>query len=75
VGNGNLSADLTTSMLSPASSVFPDEGQSSHPESEGKSRRRGRRESEPEAETETETDDSLALDAAESSPHQLDQLA
>jgi len=79
VGNGNLSADLTTGMLSPASSVSPEEGHSSHPELDRKAQRRPRRasgaEEEKEKEKEKETDDSLVLDASSSSPHQLDHLA
>jgi len=75
VGNGNLSADLTTGMLSPASSVSPEEGHSSHPELDRKAQRRPRRASGAEEEKEKETDDSLVLDASSSSPHQLDHLA
>jgi hypothetical protein len=75
VGNGNVSADLTASMLSPASSVFPDGEQSSHPESDRKARRRARQERESATETESQPVDSLALDAADPSPHQLDHLA
>lgn len=75
MSNGNLSADLTTGMLSPASSVFPDERQSSHPEADRKARRRAQRENIAQAETGSQTDDSLSLEAAGSSPHQLDHLA
>lgn len=75
MGNGNLSADLTTGMLSPASSVSPEEGHSSHPELDRKAQRRPRRASGAEEEKEKETDDSLVLDASSSSPHQLDHLA
>jgi hypothetical protein len=73
--NGNLSADLTTGMLAPASSVFFDDGPPPHSGSDRKGRRQAQRESEPEAEIGGQTDDSLTFDAAESSPHQLDHLA
>ena len=74
MGNGNLSADLITGMLSPASSVFPDDGHPTHSESDRKVLRRARRDSESEAETGDQREDSLTLGSAES-PHQLDHLA
>ena len=71
MGNGDLSADLTLGVLTPASSVRPVEGHSLRPEDEGKGRRRSRPE-EKDAENEGEE---ASPDAGDSPPHQLDHLA